>query len=151
MAYNYSALVTAWNGATQPPTGVVGTPLTGGMTTVQKLAALNAWTVTGVAPSTFFITGIQIANCVKYSEFKALTAQQQSNLLALFNQQSGMIGGSAQVAQLAAGMILDYFGAGSATVAALTALAQGVVQPWWQFAGYGGPMSLTDTGLAGLS
>jgi hypothetical protein len=151
MAYNYAALVSAWNGATQPPTGVVGTGLTGSMTTLQKLAAINAWTVTGVAPTSFYITGIQIANCVNWAEFAALTAQPQSNLLALFAQTGGMLGGSAQTGQLAAGMILAYFSHTGPTVTALTALAQGIVQPWWQYAGFGGPMSLTDTTLVGVS
>ena len=46
MAY-YTALQTAWNGAPQPPAGVTGTALTGGMTTAQKLAAVNAWITAG--------------------------------------------------------------------------------------------------------
>lgn len=151
MAYNYAALVAAWNGATQPPTGVVGTPLTGGMTTLQKLAALNAWTVTGSAPATFYLTGVQISNCINYAEFAALTATQQLNLLTMLNQPGGMVGGSAESSFLMNGMMLAYFSHTGPTITALTALAQGVVQPWWQFAGYNGPMSLTDTQLAGVS
>ena len=40
----YTALAAAWNSSTQPPTGVTGTALTG-LTTAQKIAAVNAWTV----------------------------------------------------------------------------------------------------------
>ena len=47
----YTALINAWNGATQPPAGVTGTALTGGMSTAQKLAAVNAWTVVGSVPA----------------------------------------------------------------------------------------------------
>jgi hypothetical protein len=152
MAYNYANLVTAWNGATQPPTGVTGAALTGGMTTAQKLAAVNAWTVVGAVPTSFFITGTQLLNCINWTEFAALTAQQQSNLLALCNNPGPILSGSGNAAFIAAGMILAYFTNHSGpTVLALTALAQGIAQPWWQFAGYGGPMSLADTQLAGLS
>lgn len=155
MAY-YTALITAWNGATQPPSGVTGTPLTGGMTTAQKIAAVNGWTIVGSAPATFYITGTQILNCMNWAEFNALTATQQSNLLALCSTPGGLIGGSAQTAQMAAGMILAYFSnhAGP-TVAALTALASAVVQPWWQVTaangggGLSSPIGVADLVAAG--
>lgn len=151
MAY-YTALIAAWNGATQPPTGVTGTGLTGGMTTAQKLAAVNGWTVTGSSPATFYITGIEIANCINWDELAALTDAQRKDVLALCNQQGGMIGGSAQTAQLAPGMILAYFNHAGPTVSALTALAQGIVQAWWQSAGYTSPISASDlTAAGGLS
>lgn len=133
---NYTNLVVGWNSATQPPTGVAGIGIVGSDTTAQKLAKVNAWTVTGSAPATFYITGIQIANCINWAELAALTDAQRKDVLALCNQPGGMIGGSAQTAQLAAGMILAYFNHAGPTVAALTALAQGTVQPWWQYSGY---------------
>ncbi|MFZ1109847.1 MAG: hypothetical protein WAN43_16050 [Rhodomicrobium sp.] len=108
MAY-YTALITAWNGATQPPAGVTGTGLTGAMTTAQKLAAVNAWTITGAVPTSFYVTGAQIANCINWTEFAALTAAQQQNLLLLCIQDGQLLGGSANTAHLAAGMILAYF------------------------------------------
>ena len=37
----YTNLIAAWNGATQPPTGVTGSPLLGGDTTAQKLAKVQ--------------------------------------------------------------------------------------------------------------
>ena len=62
MAY-YTALITAWNGATQPPTGVTGSGLLGGDTTAQKITKVNAWTITGTVPtcSTSLVRSFSIA------------------------------------------------------------------------------------------
>jgi len=154
MAY-YDALIAAWNGATQPPTGVTGTGLTGGMTTAQKIAAVNGWTVTGTVPTTLTVTGPQMLNCINYTEFKALTAAQQSNLLMVCAAAGdGVLGGSSNTGLLATGIMLDLFGAGTQTRAAVVALAKGTVTPWWQSPTGGnlnGPLSITDTQAAGLS
>jgi len=148
----YTNLIAAWNGATQPPTGVTGSPLLGGDTTAQKLAKVQAWTVTGAVPTTLYSTGAQLANCINYAEFKALTATQQANLLALCNNPGPLLGGSANTAFLVDGMILDYFTNHSGpTILALTALAQATVQPWWQYAGYTSQIGLQDVQEAGLS
>ena len=148
----YANLIAAWNGATQPPTGVTGSPLLGGDTTAQKLAKVQAWTVTGTVPTTLYSTGAQLANCINYAEFKALTATQQANLLALCNNPGPLLGGSANTAFLVDGMILDYFTNKSGpTILALTALAQATVQPWWQYAGYTSQIGLQDVQEAGLS
>ena len=148
----YTNLIAAWNGATQPPTGVTGSPLLGGDTTAQKLAKVQAWTVTGAVPTTLYVTGSQLANCINYAEFKALTAAQQANLLALCNNPGSLLGGSANTAFLGDGMILDYFTNKSGpTILALTALAQATVQPWWQYAGYTSQIGLQDVQAAGLS
>jgi hypothetical protein len=149
MAY-YTALIAAWDSATQPPAGVTGAGLTG-LSTAAKLAAVNAWTFTGSSPTAFGITGVQIANCINWAEFNALTAQQQSNVLALCNQPGSYIGGSAETAHLVDGMIIAYFPSGGPTMTALTALAEGIVQPWWQYAGYPGLFDLQDVTNAGLS
>lgn len=157
MAY-YTALITAWNGVTQPPTGVVGTAITGGMTTAQKMAAVNGWTVTGTVPTTFYTSGDALLNCINYSEFKLLTAAEQTNLLAMLRIPGSLLGGSGQATHMVPGMIVDYFltlHAGPITIAALTALAS--AQPWITTpvaqggGGLTGPVSLTDTGPAGLS
>lgn len=152
MSY-YSALISAWNAGTVP-SGAAGTALTG-LSTAAKLAAINGWTISGSAPATFYLTGAQLINCINYAEFKALTATQQANLLALCNCPQ-LIGGSAQTAQMAAGMILDYFTNHSGpTVTTLTALAQAVVQPWWQVSvangggGLNGPVDQNDLTAAG--
>lgn len=149
MAY-YTALITAWNGATQPPAGVTGTALTG-LTTAQKLAAVNGWTVTGTVPTTFFATGDKILNCINWGEFNALTAQQQSNVLAMCNNLGQLLGGSGNTTHLVAGMIIAYFPAAGATITALTALAQASTNPWWQTNGYPRQFDLGDVAAAGLS
>lgn len=151
MAY-YTALINAWNGATQPPTGVTGTGLTGSMTTAQKIAAVNGWTVTGTVPTSFTVSGAQLLNCINWTEFAALTAPQQANLLMLCAVPGALLGGSSNVALVTDGMFLAYFTNHSGpTIAALTALAQGTVQPWWQANGYTSPISTADTTAAGLS
>lgn len=151
MAY-YDALIAAWNGATQPPPGVAGTGLTAQMTTAQKIAAVNGWTVTGTVPTTFFVTGAQLANSVNYAEFKALTAAQQSNLLLMFACPGQLLGGSANTTHLIDGMIIDYFPLAGPTIAALTALAKGTVTPWWQSGGnLNSTVSQSDVTAAGLS
>lgn len=151
MAY-YDALIAAWNNATVSlPSGTAGSLFFVTDTTVQKLAKLDAWTVTGNVPTSFFVTGDQLANCINYTEFKALTAAQQSNLLAMCQIPGQLLGGSANATHLVPGMILDYFSVAGATVAALTALAKGTVQPWWQSAGYQSVLGLGDVVAAGLS
>ncbi len=151
----YAALVAAWNSATQPPTGVSGMGLTVGMTTAQKIAAVNGWTVSGSVPAVLSVTGVQLLNCINYAEFKALTAAQQQNLLLLCVNDGLLLGGSAETAQMADGMILDYFTNHSGpTIIALTALAQAAVTPWWQSPTGGnlsGQVSQADTTAAGLS
>ena len=142
MAIDYSALITKW-----------GT-LTPG-TTAQKLAQINAITITGTVPTTMYCTGTQLANCINWAEFAALTAPQQANLLALCNNPGPLLGGSANTAHLTAGMVLAYFNVAGATVANLTALAQGVVTPWWQVpiaqsgGGLNSPVNNSDLANAG--
>jgi hypothetical protein len=153
---NYTALIAAWNNVTQPPPGVTGTGLLGGDTTAQKITKVNAWTVVGSVPTSFFVTGNQLVNCVNYAEFKALSTTQQLNLLSMFACPGNLLGGSANTTFLVDGMILDYFNVAGPTVAALTALAKGTVQAWWQApvasngGGLTGPVSLADTQAAGL-
>lgn len=150
MAY-YDLLISAWNNPTQPPPGVTGTGLTAGMPTATKLANVNAWTVTGAIPTTIYVTGDQVFNCVNYTEFKALTAAQQSNLLMMLNTPGLLLGGSGNTTHLLVGMILDVFTVGGATIAALTALAKAATQPWWQANGYPRPFDMGDVAAAGLS
>lgn len=149
MSY-YTALITAWNGATQPPAGVTGTALTG-LTTANKIIAVNGWTVTGSVPTTIMVSGSQIANCIDKTEFLALTAQKQSNILALCNSPGLLLGGSANTSHLLVGLLLDAFAPAGATIANLTALAVAAVQPWWQANGYTAPITLDDAAKAGLS
>lgn len=135
MAY-YDALIAEW-------------PSLSG-STAQKLAALNALTVTGSIPSTIYVTGAQLLNCINWTEFAALTAAQQSNLLSLCAVPGPLLGGSANTGFILVGMILAYFTNHSGpTLTALTALAQAAVQPWWQANGYPGPFNVNDLVAAG--
>lgn len=130
MSY-YTNLINAWNTGTVPG-GVTGTALTG-QTTVNKLININNWVITGVVPTTLFTTGAQLINCIDWTEFNALTASQQSNLLALCANTGQLLGGSSNTSKIVDGMFLAYFTNHSGpTILALTALAQGIVTPWWQ-------------------
>ena len=94
MAPNWGPLQSAWNSVTQPPAGVTGTGLTDGMTTAQKLTAINGWTVTGTVPTSFYVTGSQILNCINYAELKALTDIQQQKALGALRNSGAIVGGS---------------------------------------------------------
>lgn len=142
MAY-YDALIAKW--ATLTPG-----------TTAAKLAQLNAITITGVVPTVLNVTGAQVLNCINFAEFNALTAAQQQNILLLCACPGLMLGGSTNAAQMVDGMLLAYFtNHAGPTIAALTALAQGAVIPWWQAAvaqnggGLSGPVSQADLTAAG--
>ena len=156
MSY-YTALQTAWNSSIQPPTGVTGTGLSSADTTNQKLAKVNAWTVTGSVPTSLFVTGPQILNCIAFSEFNALTATQQSNVIALCNSPGQLLGGSANVSLMVAGMIVSYFPSSGTTIANLTNLAKATTVSWAQTNGYPynssvtGNLNLGDTAAAGLT
>ena len=140
MAY-YDALITKW-----------GT-LSG--TTQSKLDQINALTVTGSVPTTFYTTGADILNAINWTEFAALTSTQQANLLAMCQVPGPLLGGSAQTSHLVAGMIIAYFNIAGTTVANLTALAKAQVTPWWQASvaqGGGGltsPVNIYDLQAAG--
>lgn len=135
MAY-YTALIAQW-------------PLLTPGTTAAKLAQLNAMTVSGSVPTSFFVTGDQLLNCINYAEFKVLTAAQQNNILAVCRTPGQLLGGSGNTAFLVDGMILDYFPVAGPTVAALTALAKVTATPWWQANGYSGPFTSPDLVAAG--
>jgi hypothetical protein len=149
---DYTALIAAWTSTTQPPPGVTGAPLSTANTLAQNIAIVDAWTITGAVPTVLYATGTQLANCINYAEFKALTATQQANLLALCGIPGLLLGGSANVAFLADGMILDYFTNHSGpTILALTALAQSIATPWWQSVGLTSAPNIYDIQAAGLT
>lgn len=156
MAY-YDVLIAAWNSSIQPPAGVSGTGLSSAQSTIQKLANVNAWTVTGLIPTSFVTTGSALANCVNFAEFNTLTAPQQSNIMALCQISGGLLGGSTNVGLLTAGMFVTYFSTPSSpTIAKLTALAKATTQSWAQANGYpfgngGGLLYGSDLSNAGLS
>lgn len=154
MAY-YTALIAAWNSTTQPPVGVLGTALNATMTTVQKINVVNAWTVSGSVPASIFVNGNQVANCINFPEFNALSTTAQNLVLMMCAIPGQLLGGSANTTKLVPGIIIANFTAGSQTIAALTALASATT--WWSTAvanggaGLNSPVTLTDTGIAGLT
>ncbi len=157
MAY-YDAFKAAWNNPTQPPPGATGSAITGGMTTQQKLDVVNAWTHSGAIPTSFYVTGDQLFNCIDRTEFFALTAAQQQNLLLMMATPGQLLGGSASTAHLAAGMILQYFtNLSGPTIANLTALSKAAIVPWWSWANqppeqpYQRPFDLGDCAAAGVT
>lgn len=152
---SYLALQNAWTSVIQPPTGVLGVGLNATMTTLQKISAVNNWTVAGTVPATITISGSQILNCINYPEFVAITtASLQTQIMALCAVPS-ILGGSANTTHMGPGLLLAAFTTGSQTIAALTVLAS--AQPWWSTpsasggGGFSSPVSLVDTSVAGLS
>lgn len=151
MAY-YTGLINAWNSVTQPPAGVTGTALTG-LTTANKLIAINGWTIVGTIPTSTLITADQIFGCLVYSEVNALTAANEARLWNMLHVLGQLKGGSAST------FIAPFFGSVAAqmpnTITALTALAKGLVTPWWQVpqANNGGgltsPVNQSDLTAAG--
>ncbi len=138
MAY-YDALIAEWPSLTPG-------------TTAAKLAQLNALTVSGSIPTSFFVTGDQLLNCINWTEFAALTAAQQTSLLALCQTPGQILGGSGNTSHMAPGMFLAFFtNLSGPTITALTALAKATVQPWWQANGYPRAFDLGDIAAAGLS
>lgn len=135
MAY-YDAFKTQW--ATLTPG-----------TTAQKLVQINGQNVTGSIPTLTMITGVQIFNCVVWAEFNAITAAQQTTLMQVCTLPGNIVGGSASP------FVAPMFGTLAAkmplTIAALTALAKGTVQPWWQANLYPGPFNEFDAAAAGVS
>lgn len=103
----YNALIAAW-GAQSVPAGFTGTPLNG-LTTLQKIAAVNSWSQTGSVPTNFTVTGSQVLDCINYSEFKGLTDAQKKDIWGLGSCSGALLGGSGNVNQLVDGLILDYF------------------------------------------
>jgi hypothetical protein len=155
MAY-YDALIAAWNNPTQPPPGVTGAPLTSGMTTQKKLDTVNAWTVTGAIPTSFYTTGDAMLNCIDYNEFKALTQVKQTAILNMLCVTGPLLSGTANSARIVPGMMLDNFPAGSVTRTAMTALAKATTRTWCAVNGYpeaqngGGGLTMIDAQAAGL-
>lgn len=77
MAY-YDTLRTVWNSSTQPPAGIIGTALSSGMTTAQKIAAINGWKV--ASPLTCIVPTYTIYNAIVPTEFVATSSNNQQLL-----------------------------------------------------------------------
>jgi hypothetical protein len=149
MAINYAPLVAAWNGATQPPTGTTGAPLTGGMTTQQKIDTVNAWTVTGPAQKAV-LSPSAVLNAIVFADLAALTQLQVSQLTLLLagNSVDASAGTSIRlgVQQLFVGKTQTLTNLG-----ALVAPYDSPKIPWWQANGFAGPINANDAAAAGIS
>jgi hypothetical protein len=154
MAY-YDALITAWNSATQPPSGVTGSGLVVGDTTAQKVAKINAWTVNGPAMP-MLVQSTVIYNLIDIAEYTALSAANQAivnNLLAM-----GTLDGSPGTNVRS--RIVAIFPSGTTTFGKLQNLAKTYDTPQrdWCYAndysthGVNGPgnLTVTDANNAGL-
>jgi hypothetical protein len=144
---DYTALIAAWNSATQPPAGITGAALTG-LTTAQKLAAVKAWTTAGAAIA-MVIPTYKIYNVIDTTEFSALSATNQQ----LVRDILGMGTVDASPGTSIRTRILAIFGAATATRAALTALAAPFDTPtvkWADKNGYA-DLTLNDIAAAGLT
>jgi hypothetical protein len=147
MAY-WTNLINAWNSGTQPPAGVKGTALTGGMTTAQKLAAVNAWTVVGPAVP-MIIPPAAILNACAVADLQALTTTQLQLLQLLL---SGTQVDASAGTTLRAAIVAIFTGKPSLTsLAALATLYDAPQIPWWPANGYTSAISPGDAANAGLS
>ena len=133
MAY-YTALINQWPSLTPG-------------TTAAKLLQINSMVVTGAIPTSFFVTGNQVLNCIDWTEFAALTAQQQNNISNVCGINGDILGG--QNSFLGKMFVATFTNLSGPTIVALTALAKGISQPWWQANGYSGPFSQPDLVAAG--
>lgn len=156
MANQYAPLIAAWNAKGALPGGVVGVALTSGMPTATALANLNAWTITGTIPTTFFVTGDQLLNALNFAEFNTLSAPHQTQMLQICATPGQIMGGASS---FVGGVVVNYYSnvLAGPTIANFTALAKAVVTPWWQIQpsqgglGFGQPVSLADLAVNGLS
>ena len=146
----YAALITAWNGATQPPTGVTGTALTGGMTTAQKVAAVNAWTVPAAQPAILNVTSV--LNAIASADFLALTATQIAQMqLLLMSGANGTVNASPGTTVRA--VFQSIFAGKTTTLANLSALVSpydNATELWVTANGYGTGINTNDAAAAGL-
>lgn len=148
MAY-YTALINAWNGVTQPPAGVSGLALTAGMTTAQKLNAVNAWLTSGAARP-MIVPTYEIYNCIVPAEFVALTTTNQQ----LIRDILGMGTVDASPGTSVRARIVAVFPNGTTTFTNLSNLARNYDTPqvsWWIANGYLRAFDLGDCAAAGVS
>ena len=122
MAY-YDALIAAWNGTTQPPAGVTGSPLLSTDTTSQKVNKVNRWIVAAPQPA-IFVPHV-ILNAIVDVDLAALTPDQvgQFTLMlsgseadlspgtALRSTIQGLFAGKAQTIQQLRNLVAPFDGA----------------------------------------
>ncbi len=132
----YNAMITKW-----------GTLAPG--TTAQKLAALNAATVTGSARPCV-LTPSQIINAVVFADLAALTQLQVSQLALLL---SGASVDASPGTSIRLG-VQGLFAGKTTTLAQLGTLVEPFDSPtvsWWSANGYSRPFDMGDVTAAGVS
>lgn len=146
MAY-YDILIAAWNNATQPPPGVTGTGLTGGMTTAQKLAAVNAWTV--IVPKQALLTPSAILQATVQADLSALGTANFSLLAILLT--GTLVDMSPGTIRQAINAMFVGKTTTLANLAALVAPFDNATQLWYLANGYHRAFDLGDCAAAGVS
>ena len=146
MAY-YDALISAWN-AGGKPNGATGTSITGGMSTQDKIDAVNGWLVSGDA-TPMIVEAHKILNAIDVTEYKALSAAQKDVVRLMLSM------GSVDVSPNTQGhaLLLDTFGTCNTTKANFVAIANTFKNtiPWWKANGYRRAFDLGDAAQAGLN
>ena len=148
----YTALQTAWATSSASsgalPTGVTGTSLFG-LSTANKIAAINTWTVVVPQPAILEITSV--INAIAPADFLALTATQIAQMqLCLGND--GQVNASPGTTVRA--VFQSIFAGKTTTLANLTTLVapyDNATQPWSLQNGYAATITATDVADAGLS
>lgn len=157
MAY-YDALITAWNNASKAtgatlPAGVTGSLLTG-LTTAQKVTAINGWTM--VTPQKAILTPSGILNAIVPADLAGLTTAQVT-LLTLCLQGSTVDASSGTTIRAAVQAIFSGKTTTLQNLAALVSPYDNATTPWWQIAvasGGGGltsPVGVGDLAATGLT
>lgn len=122
MAADYVALATLYNAQT----GTLG----------QRLATINAMTVTGSVPTQFSVSATDLYGAFDAGEWHTL-AQTTNPLVARIKEILALPGqipvGSGTIANL---YLFNVFATSPATLLKLAALAVAQVQPWWQAHGF---------------
>lgn len=157
MAVNpiYNTLIAAWNGATQPPTGVTGTGIVGGDTTAQKLAKVNAWTIPASAEKAI-LKPSEIINAIVPADLAGLSAAAVAMLTLVLqgNEVDASVGTTVRAA------VQNIFAGKATTLAQLGALVAPFDSPTQLWittpvalggAGMTSTISLPDCTAAGIS
>ena len=141
-------LIAAWNSPTQPPTGVTGIGLTAQMTTDQKLAAINAWTVPTGVPVQALLSPSTILNAIVPADLAALTSPQVAFLTLVLEGSTVNVSLGTTIRTA----IQTIFSGKTTTLqnlAALVAPFDNPTQLWWQANGFGSPITQADLAAAG--
>lgn len=149
---SYAALVTAWNLSSASsgalPSGVTGTSLFG-LSTANKITAINGWTVSKPIPAMLNVD--DVINAIVPADLISLTATQIALMQLLF-QGAGTINASPGTA--VRNVFVQLFASKTTTLNNLTAL----VAPFdnntaqWVFDnGYGTQINIVDVTNAGVS